>query len=349
MNYRFAAPLLLLVSLLPSVGCDKASPVAPSGTILSVSASPAKIGLNGQSIITIIGRKPDGNPLNTGTEVRLTTSLGSIDPIVTVDRNGSATATFRADGRLGTARITAATGGSTGGGTTGGTGGTGGGTGSGSSSGTLTATIEVQVGEAAGSIFLQPTPTSLTEAGGKVNLLAIVRDSSGQPLPNQGVNFTTDVGTLRSRGATVTTNARGEAVDVLTLTELELSNNVSSVMVSARTIGGATGGTGGTGGAVLSANATIRIQGGRPVASFSYAQGSTQLSVIFTDTSTFQGAVTYSWNFGDGSSSTDANPTHQYAAAGDYNVILTVTDATGLTDTATARITVPVTTGGSGT
>ena len=337
--------MLLLLSLLPSVGCDKASPVAPGGTIISVSASPQRIGLNGQSTITVIGRKPDGNPLNTGTEIRLTATLGSIDPIVTVDRNGVATATFRADGRLGTAMITAATGGSVGG-----TGTSTGGTGtSGSSSGTLTATISVQVGEAAGSILLQPTPTSLTAAGGKVTLLAIVRDSSGQPLANQGVNFSTDAGTLSSRGATVTTNARGEARDTLTLTELELSNNVSSVMVSVQTIGGGTGGTGGGAGSVLTDTATIRIQGDRPVASFAYSQGSTQLSVLFIDTSTSQGALTYSWNFGDGSSSTEANPTHQYAAAGDYTVVLTITDASGLTDTATARITVPVTTGGNGT
>jgi PKD repeat protein len=329
------------------VGCDKASPVAPGGTIISVSASPQKIGLHGQSTITVIGRKPDGNPLNTGTELRLTATLGSIDPIVTVDRNGVATATFRADGRLGTAMITAATGGSVGAGGTG-TGGTGTG---GSSSGTLTATISVQVGEAAGSILLQPTPTTLTVAGGKVTLLAIVRDSSGQPLPNQGVNFTTDIGTLSSRGATVTTNARGEARDTVTLTELELSNNVSSVTVTAQTIGGGTGGSGGTGGggSVLSDSATIRVQGDRPVASFAYSQGSTQLSVLFIDTSTSQGVLTYSWNFGDGSSSTQANPTHQYAAAGDYTVVLTITDSSGLTDTATARITVPVTTGGNGT
>ncbi|HEV2855819.1 MAG TPA: PKD domain-containing protein [Thermoanaerobaculia bacterium] len=352
MNSRVVLPLLLLVSLLPLAGCDKASPVAPNGTILSVSANPSKIALNGRSTITIIGRKPDGNPLNEGTEVRLSANLGSIDPIVTVDRNGTATATFRSDGRLGTAMVTAATGGAVGstGGTTGGTGTTGG---SGSATGTLTATVSIQVGENAGSILLQPTPTSLTTEGGNVTLLAIVRDSNGQPLPNQGVNFSTELGSLNSRGATVTTNARGEARDTLVLTPGDLANNVASVRVTARTTGGGgsgTGGTGGTGGGagLLVAEATIRIQGERPVASFTYSQGSTQLSVQFIDTSTSQGALTYSWNFGDGSSSTQANPTHQYAAAGDYTVVLTVTDASGLTDTATARITVPVTGQGNG-
>ena len=39
--------------------------------------------------------------------------------------------------------------------------------------------------------------------------------------------------------------------------------------------------------------------------------------------------VSYSWDFGDGGSSTLASPTHAYAAAASYNVTLTVTDSTG--------------------
>lgn len=39
--------------------------------------------------------------------------------------------------------------------------------------------------------------------------------------------------------------------------------------------------------------------------------------------------VTYSWDFGDGSTGTGANPTHAYAAAGTYNVTLTVQNNTG--------------------
>jgi PKD repeat protein len=35
---------------------------------------------------------------------------------------------------------------------------------------------------------------------------------------------------------------------------------------------------------------------------------------------------TYAWNFGDGSNSNQANPTHTYASRGDYNVTLTVSD-----------------------
>jgi PKD repeat protein len=41
------------------------------------------------------------------------------------------------------------------------------------------------------------------------------------------------------------------------------------------------------------------------------------------------GAATFAWDFGDGSTSTSANPSHTYAASGTYYVCLTVTDTVG--------------------
>lgn len=329
MNYRVVASVLTVLSLLPALGCDKATPVAPNGSILAISATPVKIAIRGRSTITVIGRKPDGQPLNPGTEVRLTATLGSIEPIVTIDGNGQATATFQSDGRQGMAKITAATGSGTGGDGTGGT------------SGTLQATIEVQVGEAAASIILQPTPTTIPETGGTISLLAIVRDASGQPMANQGVNFTTDVGRLNSRGAIVQTNANGQARDTLTINEADLAGNVSAVNVSAQTPG--------TDGALITADFQIRVQGGRPVASFAFDAGSTANEVLFVDTSTGGvGELSYNWNFGDNTSSSLQNPTHTYVSPGNYTVQLTVTDEVGQSDVATARITVPVTAPGTG-
>jgi PKD repeat protein len=53
------------------------------------------------------------------------------------------------------------------------------------------------------------------------------------------------------------------------------------------------------------------------------------------------GTITgYSWNFGDGVTSTADNPSHTYAARGSYTAVLTVTDNDGLTDTASVVITV---------
>jgi PKD repeat protein len=335
MNYRAVAYLLFLVpmlAMLAAVGCDKASPVAPSGSILAVSANPTRIALNGSSTITIIGRKPDGNPLNPGTEIHLSATLGTIPSIVTTNSSGTATATFQSNGRLGTARISAAVGTApAGGGTT---------TDTPPPSTPTSASVDVQVGSVTTTIILQPTPTTLPATGGTVSLLAVLRDDSGQPIANQGVNFTTDLGTLASRGNTVTTNASGVARDTLRLSEQDLANNASSVTVTVHATGAA--------GAAVTQTATIQIQGDRPVASFTYQKGNTDLEVQFIDTSTAPGELTYSWNFGDGASATGSSPSHLYAAAGSYTVVLTVT-AAGLSDTATARITVPVTAQGNGT
>jgi MYXO-CTERM domain-containing protein len=53
-----------------------------------------------------------------------------------------------------------------------------------------------------------------------------------------------------------------------------------------------------------------------------------------------EGAITFAWDFGDGSSSTLASPSHLYAAAGTYLARLTVTDAQGATSEDTALVTI---------
>jgi hypothetical protein len=103
--------LLSAVLLLPLAGCDKATPVAPDGTTLAISANPSSVGLNGTSTITVIGRRPNGSPLVPGTEIQFTTNLGRIDPLIaTTDSSGQATAIFRADNRAGSATVTASAG-----------------------------------------------------------------------------------------------------------------------------------------------------------------------------------------------------------------------------------------------
>lgn len=59
-------------------------------------------------------------------------------------------------------------------------------------------------------------------------------------------------------------------------------------------------------------------------------------SFTFDDTSTVSsGSLTYNWTFGDGGSSTQANPVHSYANAGVYSVKLVVTSNGGCEDSVT--------------
>ena len=56
----------------------------------------------------------------------------------------------------------------------------------------------------------------------------------------------------------------------------------------------------------------------------------------------------YQWNFGDGSTSTSANPSHTYSSAGSYQVSLTVYDAEGLSNTSNQVVTITNSGGGDG-
>ena len=72
------------------------------------------------------------------------------------------------------------------------------------------------------------------------------------------------------------------------------------------------------------------------------ADATTPRKIVFTNTSL--NAVSYSWDFGDGSAAvTDAAPVYTYAAAGTYTVTLTATGITGSADAVKKTMTVTVT------
>ncbi|MBK3531981.1 PQQ-dependent sugar dehydrogenase [Streptomyces sp. MBT67] len=70
--------------------------------------------------------------------------------------------------------------------------------------------------------------------------------------------------------------------------------------------------------------------------------GPTPLAVSFSSAGSADpegGNLSYAWDFGDGTTSTDPNPSHTYTTAGTYNPTLTVTDPEGLTGTASLVVT----------
>ena len=81
-----------------------------------------------------------------------------------------------------------------------------------------------------------------------------------------------------------------------------------------------------------------------PVADFTYSPSNPKVNetIQFTDMSYDPDGyiISWSWDFGDGTTSTRQNPTHSYSTKGNYRVCLTVTDNTGAKNTACKTVTV---------
>lgn len=220
--------LLLLGLFVCALACDSANPIAPSGTVLSVTANPSQITLNGQSTITITGFKPDANRLNPGTQIVVTTSLGNLFhpttgqqiSVVEIDGDGLAVVLLRADGRAGDATVTArlSTAGG-GGGTGGGDGGddTGGGTAT-SSPGSVTVQIGADEGDRP-TVVISANPSEIAVLGSsRIQMLGRNSDNTAVSA-GQRIRLTADLGALVADGGSagdpaidsVLTDSNGEA------------------------------------------------------------------------------------------------------------------------------------------
>ncbi len=278
------------------LGCDSTSPVAPPGTLLTISANPARITSDGTSEIRVVAQKPNGTPVNPGTAIRMSTTIGRIEPTVHANEQGEAIATLVGAGEFGEATVVASVGGDS------------------------MAEVIVQVGISAASISLQTTPSSVSEEGGNLQLVALVRDDQGRPLPGAQVNFSTDIGTLDSAGRFLETDAGGSVSDTLRVRQSDIDVVTGDTFrVTAEVATGA--------GAIVDDAVTISI-GRRPRAAFTFVvSGNT---VVFTDTSTGR-PTAWIWDFDDGGSTTDSteqNPAQDFAI-GTYNVRLTASNSQG--------------------
>lgn len=192
---RFALPSAILLALLLAIGltgCDSSNPVAPSGSTLTLIANPTQISLGESSVITLTGFRPDGNPLNPGSQINLSTDLGVLGSnTVEIDDNGRAQTTLTPDGRPGAATITASL-----------------------PAGEATTTVTVQIGEdgVQPTLEVTATPSRINiEQESTINVVA--RNVDGSLLSGGRVRLRTNLGQLDDQS--VITDANGEAATLL--------------------------------------------------------------------------------------------------------------------------------------
>ena len=190
--------LALLVSM---ASCTHMALTAPTKSVIALYASTSPANDGSLNLIATVTEEA-GTPVQNGTLVTFTTTLGRLDPTSAETKNGQATVKFFADGLSGTATVSAFSGGAT--------------SGSGSTAGSA-ATLTIDLGGAAAdNIVLHAVPSSLPASGGTATIIAQVRDASGNGLPNVLVVFSTTSGSLQF--PSVTTDSTGTATTSLTTT-----------------------------------------------------------------------------------------------------------------------------------
>ena len=214
-RWRLAA-LAAVVLAAAGAACDSVPLTAPTNSTITMSAPTRTLPLNGSTQISAMVLESGGTPVQNGTTVRFTTTLGTVQPVEAQTRNGMAEVTFLAGDQSGIAEIRAVSGGAGGGTTT--TPGTGNG---GTTTATATNVVNISIGSAAiapeGGVTLRANPTSVSAGGGTVELVATVIGDGGRALPGIPVSFNATRGTLAA--GTALTDQNGEARTTLVTNE----------------------------------------------------------------------------------------------------------------------------------
>jgi adhesin/invasin len=202
---------LAIVLAMLLAACDKVPLLAPTGSAVTLSANASTVPTNGTVGLTAFVTESSGTPVQNGTMVRFTTTLGTVTPADAQTANGVAVATFNAGANSGVATIHAVSGGAGGG-----SGSTNGGTGTGSTTtSTATNVVTITVGVAAvKTISVNASPTSVGPNGGSVAVTASVLDPNGGSLAGIPVTFSADHGGVNP-GVAIT-DASGQATTTLT-------------------------------------------------------------------------------------------------------------------------------------
>ena len=206
--------------------CDKVPLIAPTGSAITLNANSSTVPTNGTVGLTAFVTESSGTPVQNGTTVRFTTTLGTVTPAETQTANGVAVATFNAGANSGIATIHAVSGGAGGGAGSTTNGGTGTTTGS-----TATNMVTITVGVAAvKTVGVNASPTSVGPNGGSVAVTASVLDPNGGSLAGIPVTFSADHGGV-DPGVAIT-NASGQATTTL-ITSVETKVTATAGTASA--------------------------------------------------------------------------------------------------------------------
>lgn len=294
------------LALVSSIACDKVPLLAPTDSSITLSVSTTSIASNGtaQVIATVI-EKP-GTPVQNGTMVTFTGSLGSFEPPEVSTVNGTARTTFRANGSSGTAKIGAVSGGA------------------------KATEVEVRIGGAAAeTITLRAEPATVSTNGGTVQLIATVTDASGNALPGTSVVFSTDAGQLGS--TSVPTDGNGEARTTLTtnrnaIVKARVGTKEGQLTINATSVPSTS----------ISFQPTSPLVGIPVTFTVTPAAGGTTSNPIRNVTIDFGDGSSHSF----GAISGAATVTHTYSRADTYVVTATTTDTAGLTNENRTNITV---------
>jgi len=204
------AVLTLVAAVALVSACDRVPLLAPAGTVITIFPANTTVPLNGEIeiVATVIENgtvstttpgngtggtgstttttKAAGTPVQNGTLVSFTATIGRIEPREARTHNGEVRVRFIADGGSGTAKITAYSGGAVG-------------------------TIEnLLVGSAAADhLIVSVTPQTIPSSGGTATVQARVENTAGAGLVGVPVTFSTTAGSLSP--TTTTTDANGIA------------------------------------------------------------------------------------------------------------------------------------------
>jgi len=289
--------------------CDKVPLLAPTGTVITLLPVTPSVSLNSETTIiataiengsatgdigsgaNIGSRTGAGTPVQNGTVITFTTTIGRIEPSEARTHNGQVSVRLITTGASGTARVTAYSGGAS-------------------------AFADLKIGTAGvKTVLVTTTPQSLGASGGTTQVIASVTDEGGNAVGGVPVTFATDRGSISP--STVTTDASGVATATLTTTATAkvtatagtITSTAATVTVNARSL------------ASFSANPSNANAGVPITFTVTPATGANVSNVLidFGDGSTTQlGAI--------GAATTVS---HAYPAPGSYTATARAVDGTG--------------------